>query len=315
MRKRGLPDARWEARAPLPVPTQEVYATTLGSEILVAGGLRSPAGSDRSFETVRRSARYSPAEDAWSAGPDLPAPRHHLVLAAVGGTAYGFGGFVGSGLEDGFRYRSDVYALAGGAWRRVGAMPEPLGETVALALNGRVHVVTGSLHPEAGENRGATGLHLVYDPEANAWDRARPAPTPRSSATGAVIDGRLYVAGGRTFDGGADNKGALERYDPEADRWDELRPLPQPSGGLAGAALGGRLYCFGGEYFGASSGVYADAAVYDPDADAWTGLPDMTTPRHGLAAAASGGAVYAIGGNTAAGVGAATATTVEALVP
>jgi len=312
---RARPDGRatWRAAPSLPAATQEVYCTTWDGRIVVAGGLRSPADSDRRFTTLQATALFDPTADTWTEGPDLPAPRHHIVLAAAGDAVYGFGGFVGEGLGNGFQFRDDVYAFDGTAWRRVGAMPTPLGETVALSAGGRVHLVTGSLHgPDA---QGATGTHLVYDPADDTWSEAAPAPTARSSATGAVIDGRLYVAAGRTTDGGVTNLGALERYDPETDTWTELRPLPQPSGGLNGAATGGTLYVFGGEYFDGGGGVYDNTWAYDPPADTWTELPPMPTPRHGLAGAALDGRVYAIGGNTAAAIGAASSDVVETLIP
>jgi hypothetical protein len=307
-------DATWAAAPSLPAPTQEVYGTAWNGTIVVAGGLRAAADRARRFTTLAGTALFDPAADGWTEGPSLPAPRHHLVLAAADDRVYGFGGFVGEELgRNGFQFRDDVYAFDGTAWGRVGALPTPLGETVALALDGRIHLVTGSLH--GPDRQGATGTHLVYDPAADAWSEAAPAPTARSSATGAVIDGRLYVAGGRTTTDGVTNRGALERYDPDADAWTALRPLPQPAGGLAGAALDGTLYVFGGEYFDDGGGVYEQTWAYRPAADAWTALPPMPTPRHGLAGVALGNSVFAIGGNTAAGIGAATAPTVETLTP
>jgi N-acetylneuraminic acid mutarotase len=310
------PPATWTAAPPLPAATQEVYGTTWNGQVVVAGGLRSGPDSTRRFTTLSGTARFDPSTDQWTEGPDLPAPRHHLVLGTAAGRVYGFGGFVGESLRTGFQYRDDVYAFDGDQWGRVGAMPRPLGETVALSLDDRIHLITGSLHGSGEENRGPTGTHLVYDPGADAWSEARPAPTARSSATGAVLDGRLYVAGGRRREqGGITNLGTLERYDPDADAWTEVRPLPQPSGGLAGAALDGTLYVFGGEYFSDGGGVYPHTWAYDPAADAWTERPPMPTPRHGLAGVALDDRVFAVGGNTAAAIGAATTATVEALVP
>jgi hypothetical protein len=305
----------WKAGPSLPWSTQEVYGTTWKGKIVVAGGLRSGADSNRQFTTLEKTALFDPSSETWAKGPDLPAPRHHIVLAEVGDTVYGFGGFVGETLRTGFQFRDDVYAFNGEAWSRIGAMPVPLGETVALPHEGRIHLLTGSVHPSDGSTRGASGRHLVYDPDADAWSDARPVPTARSSATGAVLDGHLYVAAGRRTDGGVTNLGALERYDPERDAWAELRPLPQPSGGLAGAALDGSLYVFGGEYFSEGGGVYAHTWAYDPETDTWTEVASMRTPRHGLAGAALDGRVFAIGGNTAAGIGAATSSVVETLTP
>ncbi len=307
--------AEWEASATLPWATQEVYCTTWKGQIVVAGGLRSKADRDRRFTTLEETAFFDPSTETWTRGPALLSPRHHILLAEAAGTVYGFGGFVGETLRDGFQFRRDVYALDGDRWARIGTMPTPLGETVALAVEERVHLVTGSLHPGEGASDGASRTHLIYDPGADAWSEARPVPTARSSAAGAVIDGRLYVVAGRRTDGGVTNLGAVERYDPTTDTWTELRPLPQPSGGLAGAALDGMLYVFGGEYFSEAGGVYGHTWAYNPDVDAWTQHASMPTPRHGLAGTALGGHIYAIGGNPAAGIGAATSSVVERLLP
>jgi len=305
----------WQVGPSLPWSTQEVYGTMWNEKIVVAGGLRSPADSNRQFKTLAGTALFDPSEGTWTKGPDLPAPRHHIVLAEVGGTVYGFGGFEGETLQNGFQFRDDVYAFDGEAWSRIGEMPVPLGETVALAHDKRIHLLTGSVHPGDGSTRGASGRHLVYDPGADAWSDARPVPTARSSATGAVLDGHLYVAAGRRTDDGVTNLSALERYDPERDAWTTLRPVPQPSGGLAGAALDRSLYVFGGEYFSEGGGVYEHTWAYNPSLDTWTEKSPMRTPRHGLAGTALDGRIYAIGGNTAAGIGAATSSVVETLTP
>lgn len=309
--------ARWTTAPAAPWGLQEIHAAVRDRSVVVAGGMRSAADDRLRFETLSGTAILDAAAGTWERGPDLPAARHHLALATAGGAVHGYGGFVGESLRDGFRFHDDVFALRGGRWSRAGRMPVPLGETVAGTLEGRVHLVTGSLHdPEEGPS-GQSGEHLVHDPADGTWSRARPAPTARSSAAGAVLDGRLYVVGGRRrAAGGFENLGALERYDPETDRWEELRPLPRPAGGLAGAALDGVLHCFGGERFGPGGGeVFGTAWAYRPDTDEWREMPPMPTPRHGLAAAAVDGRIHAIGGNTAPAVGAATSSTVETLVP
>lgn len=303
----------WSTVPSLPWAVQEVYCTTWNGRIVVAGGLRSAPDSSREFTTLTGTALFDPESNQWTKGPDLPNPRHHMLLASAGDMVFGFGGFIGEDLRSGFQFQDDVYAFDGNEWGRIGAMPEALGETVALSVDGRIHLVTGS-RQGSGEY-GASETHLTYDPDADSWSTARPVPTARSSATGAVIDGQLYVAGGRTTTGGITNLGALERYDPEADEWTELRSLPQPSGGLAGASLNGTLYVFGGEYFGQGGGVYEQTWAYDPETDTWNELPPMPTPRHGLAGTALNGRVYAIGGNTSPAIRGASSNVVETYVP
>ncbi|WP_051130196.1 Kelch repeat-containing protein [Brevundimonas naejangsanensis] len=293
----------WTPRASMSWPTQEIYCAALDGEITVAGGLvRSATGG---LHINDRTAVYDARADRWSEGPRLPQPRHHPMLAGAAGRVWAFGGY---DRRDGGEWTAmtDIWAIDRGVWAQVGEMPERLCETVGLSLDGQVHLITGR-SPKGEANgqwnvQGDVATHLVFDAAANRWDKARPAPMARNSAAGAVLGGKLYVAGGRTVDGGG--TGRLDRYDPAEDRWDTLAPIPaspatgkQVGGGLAMAEAGGRLVAFGGEWFDRpGGGVFAETWIYEPTRDAWAAGPAMRTPRHGLAAASVDGMVYAIGG-------------------
>jgi len=311
--------AGWAARAALPWAMQEIYCAVSGGRIVVAGGLRR-AGSVTEIED--RTGVYDPAADHWSEGPRLPSPRHHpMIVADAGGRVFALGGY---GRSDAGEWTSmtEVWALDGDRWVEAGRLQEPLSETVGVELGGRIHLATGR---SPGDRNGQWNdqldvpTHRVFLPAEGRWETAAPCPMARNSAAGAVLDGALWVAGGRTVSGGG--TGRLDRYDPQADRWDTLAPIPrsyasnaQVGGGLAMAAVNGRLVAFGGEWFapGGGGGVFAETWIYDPAADRWTAGPDMAKPRHGLAAAAVDGVVYAIAGGAVVSGGRATGV-VEAL--
>lgn len=304
----------WTARASLPWVTQEIYAAVLDGRIWTAGGLVARPGG---MHINDRTAIYDPAADAWTEGPRLPQPRHHPMLVSAEGRVWAFGGYDRRDGGD-WTAMTDVWATDRGVWAQVGQMPSRLCETVGLALGDRIHLVSGrSPTGEAnGEwsDQGDVDSHLVFIASENRWETARPIPMARNSAAGAVLDGKLWVAGGRTVQGGG--TGRLDRYDPATDAWDTLAPIPasstgqQAGGGLAMAAVVGRLVAFGGEWFqrGGGGGVFPETWIYDPMADAWTRGPDMLTPRHGLAAVELGGTVYAIAGGRVVSGGEATAT-------
>ena len=253
-----------------------------------------------------RTAAYDPAADRWSEGPRLPAPRHHPVLVATDSDLYAIGGYARSEAGE-WTNTTTVWVLDGEAWREAAPLPSPQAEAVGVGLGGVVHLITGRTpggEANAGWNdQSDTDRHLVLVPGAPGWETARPCPMARNSAAAAVMDGAIWVAGGRTVSGGG--TGRLGRYDPAEDRWDTLAPIPpspetgqQVGGGLAMAAVSGRLVAFGGEWFqrGGGGGVFRETWVYTASDDAWRRGPDMATPRHGLAAAAIDHTVYAIAG-------------------
>jgi hypothetical protein len=311
----------WETRTPLPWPVQEIYAAVHGGRIVVAGGLVGRPGR-QPLHVEDRVGLYDPVADRWREGPRLPARRHHPIMIAddaVGLFAVGGYGVTGAGEWTGVR---DVWRLQGDVWVPVASLPEPQGEAVGLVHAGRLHLITGrspGRSPNGDWNDQAdVASHWVLDPQVGGWHEARPCPMARNSAAGAVLDGALWVAGGRTVGGGG--TGRLDRYDPAEDRWDNLAPIPrsfatnqQAGGGLGMAAVSGRLVAFGGEWFApGGGGVFRETWIYEPARDAWSAGPDMMTPRHGLAAAAVDGVVYAIAGGAVVSGGQAVGT-VEAL--
>jgi len=153
----------------------------------------------------------------------------------------------------------------------------------------------------------------VFDPPTRRWSARANAPTARNSAASAVIDGKIYVVGGRKFVKNADgttqqvNVPNLEVYDPKLDRWKTRSPMPQAQGGLAATAFNGKLYVFGGEQWVPEQKVFAESWVYDPQTDVWEALPPLPTPRHGLGASAIGNRIFVFSGGTQTGGNAATA--------
>lgn len=309
----------WRPRAPMPYAAQEIYAARWRNKIVTAGGLLARPGGGLTI--VDRTGVYDPAADAWSEGPSLPEARHHPMIVESGDRVYALGGYGRSGDGD-WTAMTDVWAFDGEAWAPAGRMPRPQSETVGLGWQGRIHLIGGRAPRGAANGQWNDQVdiadHQVFIPAENRWEDARPAPMARNSAAGAVLDGALWVAGGRQVDAGG--TGRLDRYDPVEDRWDTLASIPaspearrQVGGGLAMAVSDERLVAFGGEWFeGRGGGVFAETWIYDPARDAWSAGPDMTTPRHGLAAAEVDGVIYAVGGGEVVSGGRAGAV-VEAL--
>ena len=57
-----------------------------------------------------------------------------------------------------------------------------------------------------------------YDLSANAWSAKEPIGIGKGNACGAVLDGKLYVAGGS-------RSNSVHRFDPLANTWEEIASL------------------------------------------------------------------------------------------
>ncbi|MHA7873000.1 MAG: Kelch repeat-containing protein [Hyphococcus sp.] len=309
------PTGAWSPLASMPFPVQEIYPAPFWREresapslkprpyniIVNAGGLAPGA----SYNVTDEVTFYDPLYDAWGYGEPLPAPRHHIALVNNNGYLYAIGGFA-RGPAGGWQMRSDCWRIGAldEPWIDMAPLPHPQAESVCASLGGFMHVVggrapAGSLNSQ-WDHHIDTDEHWLYNAAANAWSPLAPLPTPRNSAAGAVVNGVLYVIGGRTVRDG--NLSAVEVYDPLSDRWEQARPMPKAQAGLAAAVLNGKIYVFGGEYFSpAGGGVFAESWEYDPDRDLWRAVAAMPRPRHGLGAVGLDSAIYVMGGAVGAG--------------
>jgi hypothetical protein len=107
----------------------------------------------------------------------------------------------------------------------------------------------------------------------------------------AVIDGRIYAAGG--LRGGA-SIADFAVYDAAADTWTALPDMPTARDHLAAAEIEGRFYAVGGRRGGT---LFGSLERFDPGTGRWTtGLAPMPTARGGLMAAAFDGRLFTFGG-------------------
>ncbi len=107
-----------------------------------------------------------------------------------------------------------------------------------------------------------------------------------------VINGKLYVAGGRNAAGTA--VATLHVYDPATNTWSTKAPMPSARFWAAGQVINGKLYVLGGT--NAAGAVLATTLVYDPAANQWTTNAAMPTARTRLGAAIIANQLYAVGG-------------------
>jgi len=305
---------KWSSAAAFPAPSEELYGIAAGGRFYVFGG------QELGWKSLGMVFEYDPAADRWTRKKDMPLPAHHAALAELNGKIYVIGGFtVPSGAEKGnppgWEPIDNVweYEPRGDTWRALAPLPSKRGSVVAAAVGGKVYAIGGAAnHPGSAESfidrtRGRPSLHRavatneVYDPAKNRWTARNPMPTARNHAAAGVVNGKIYVIGGRVgsvFMSTGSNTDIVEEYDPTLDQWGGIRaPMPTPRSGGAWGVHNGRIYVAGGE--GRSyqfSAAFKAVEAYDAAANFWHVLPPMQVQRHGLAGAVIGNRLHLVSG-------------------
>ena len=98
-----------------------------------------------------------------------------------------------------------------GSWTMKAPLPAPRAEVAAVAFDGKLHAIGGSVSGTAGP------YHDEYDPAADSWRVRAPLPEGRDHLGVAAAAGKIYAFGGFV---GSVHKGAgtgAFEYDPKAD--------------------------------------------------------------------------------------------------
>jgi N-acetylneuraminic acid mutarotase len=308
------PDGRWLNLAPYPQPTQEIGAAVVNGKLYILGGYgaNAPGGLAGWFN------EYDPATDKWTKKPDIPMPVHHQAMVGYNGKVYVFGGGIKHTPEGDNWFptnRSWEYTPATNAWKELAPMPTRRGGGVAMLVGSKIYVIGGAgYHPGQTEEvsisatvgHRALNTNEVYDPATNTWETRMPMNVPRNHAGGGVVNGKIYMIGGRVGSSfvGASSNDSVEEYDPATDIWRVRTRMPFPRSGMAYATDGRYIYLLGGEYLDSEMvGVFRNLEAYDPVADRFYLLPPMTVPRHGFAGGIIGNRFHAVSGQLQSGTG------------
>jgi N-acetylneuraminic acid mutarotase len=318
--------AKWEKLAPFPEPAEEILGAAAGGKMYVFAGL-IPVWKPKGLVY-----EYDPATNQWTKKKPMALPSHHVAFTEYHGKIYAFGGFVypPSGPAAWVPINNAwEYDPAADTWKALAPMPSKRGSPVAAAVGNKIYVIGGvSLLPGSTDiavspatPHQSVGTVEEYDPETNTWRERSPMPTPRNHAAIGVVNGKIYVIGGRVgaaFIGLASDTSVVEEYDPANDKWSAPRArMPTTRSALGYAVISGRVYVAGGEYQDPHMmATFRTVEAYDPASNSWSIMPSMPVSRHGLAAGAIGNRLFLVGGDVqSAGTGVEVSTSeVDALV-
>ena len=305
---------RWDKAAPFPEPEEELYGVEAGGKMYVIGGF-----SENGKPAPAMVYEYDAAADRWTKKKPIPVPVHHQAQTEYNGKIYVFGGcqrpLSGPGMG-GWEPVDNTweYTPATDTWRALAPMPVKRCSAVAEEVGGKIYVIGGATIMEnSGEtalfgNRPARvlGTNQAYDPATNTWATRSPMPTTRNHAFSGVVNGKIYVIGGRLGAAhvtASSNTDVVEEYDPARDLWGAVKSrMPTPRSGGGWATYNGRIYVAGGEgQHERANYSFRALEAYEPATNRWIILPSMPTSRHGAAGAFIGNRFHLVSGKPEGG--------------
>lgn len=289
------PAGEWTFETEAPKAPVEGAAAAIGPIIYLVGG-NSPGNMHRFLRFDTRSGR-------WTEPAQLPFGLNHAAAAAHDGKLYVAGGFLEGETETD---RFLEYDPATDEWAEMPPMQRPRGGASAATIGDKLYVVSGGPQPYGVDDpQPPYRLLEIFDFRTGTWSTAAPSPIGVHHFGVAVIDGKIYLAGGRIDH--EESTDVFARYDPATDRWTRLPGLPWGKISSTGVvASGGKLVVFGGDHEvdweDGGGWVSPTAWAYDPGTEDWERLPDLHVERHAFGAAAVGNRVYAIAGSICPGL-------------
>jgi len=129
---------------------------------------------------------------------------------------------------------------------------------------------------------------------AGQWSTPMQLSTDRSEIGAALINGKVYIAGGNAL--GRQDSPLFQELDLATGRSRDLTPMPKGSSHLVMAALNGKIYLAGGFTANVHRNPLDQFLEYDPTTNQWRSLAPLSSPRGAVGLVAVGGMIHAIGG-------------------
>ncbi|XP_078589342.1 kelch-like protein 24 [Branchiostoma floridae x Branchiostoma japonicum] len=188
-----------------------------------------------------------------------------------------------------------MYQLELNLWSQLASMKFHRHDHKLAVVQGRLYAIGGIKDPDAITSglKSAFAAVEVYDRSKNKWTEGVPLPQPRYKHAVTVVNGNIYVMGGR--DAGNQDTSTVYRLSPGDSNWEPQSNMPERAADITAAVVNGAVYV---------AGIPSKVLQYKPgeNGGCWSVVAnsDDLLPRCGIAVC--GGKVHIYGGCGSNGV-------------
>jgi len=219
---------KWEAVAPLNHPRAGCALVACAGKLYAIGGATDLYGNGTC--TVES---YDPTVDMWVMVAPMECERRRGCAAVqsggfifvMGGEEFDVDAVPPRRETTGWVERFDPRT---GRWMTMSPMPTARGCLTAVAMEDRILAIGGIGEGESNADCCVYATVEAYDPAEDTWVTLAPLGVPRAKLAAGLVEGKLYVCGGHTYD--ADEckdifHSTVEKYDSVNNSWQAVTAL------------------------------------------------------------------------------------------
>ncbi len=163
-------------------------------------------------------------------------------------------------------------------WLQRQPMPTPRHDLQAVAVGAEIYALSGA-------DYATLDVVEIYDVATDTWKIGPSIPSRRGWFGAALLDGAIYVAGGKRIRSPAEKResgddahfairDSVERLDLASGTWSSLAPLSCPRAGLVATVCQGKIYALGGNLMNGEPHLDL-VEIYDPSTGNWSPAPPL----------------------------------------
>jgi hypothetical protein len=245
----------------------------------------------------------------WRSMATPPLEMHHFQAISYQNELWVIGAFTGGYPHETPIPNAYIFNPKTNEWRKGPEIPEARrrGSAGVFVYQDKIYIVGGIID---GHWDGHVSWFDEYDPTLNQWKTLPDAPHARDHVQAALLDDKVYLAGGRRSSARINQvlnltEAAVDVFDFKSKTWQTLPPsqnLPTLRAGASCLAWGKNLLVIGGES-GTQIPAHNEVELFNTITQEWSLFATLKEGRHGTGAAVVGNKVYTAAGSLNRGGG------------
>ena len=280
-----------------PHARHEAAFVGLGAKLYLLGGRR-----------IQPVDIYDSATKTWTEGKAPPVETHHFQPVIWSDKIWLPGAMTGGYPREQALAQIPIYDPARDTWSDGPSLPvdRRRGGSGAVIHEGKLYVVCGIIN---GHWDGHVAWLDVLDLKTNQWTRLADAPRARDHFQAAVVNNKIYVAGGRRSSGATKQVfdltiAEVDVFDLATEKWSTLPSptgnLPSLRAGCMSLGVGPLLLVAGGESV-TQPHAYSQIEALDTRTGTWSLYANFARGRHGSGLARIGDTLFVAAGSGSRG--------------